>query len=84
MRQRWLLLVVACFGLVVPNNMFLYTWLHDRNGCGGMAHNLLASAYMLDAFIAMLVIACFFAVRPIGSVRWYWFCAVVDIGRNGV
>lgn len=79
MKQRWMLLAVALFGLVVPNNMFLYAWLHNTDG-GGIAHNLLASSFMLDAFIAMGVIACFFAVRPIGPVRWYWFVLLSIVG----
>jgi hypothetical protein len=73
LKQRWILLVVALFGLVVPNNMFVYASLHDSSGCGALAHNLLASSFMLDAFLAMGVLAYFFAVRPIGSVKWYWF-----------
>ena len=80
MKQRWILLAVALLGLVVPNNMFLYASLHDRNGCGSMAHNLLASSFMLDAFLAMGVLAYFFAVRPIGAVRWYWFVLLSLLG----
>jgi hypothetical protein len=34
---------------------------------------MLASAFMLDAFLAMGLLAYFFAVRPIGPLRWYWF-----------
>ena len=80
MNQRWLLLAVALFGLVVPNNMFLYASIHDGNGCGGIAHNLLASSFMLDAFLAMGVLAYLFAVRPIGHVRWYWFILLSLLG----
>ena len=53
MKQRWVLLAVALFGLVVPNGMFFYASFHDPNGCGGVTHNLLASSFMLDAFVAM-------------------------------
>jgi hypothetical protein len=80
MQQRWLLFLVALLGLVVPNNMFLYAWLHDANGCGGVAHNLLASSFMLDAFLAMGVLAYLFAKRPVGNVRWYWFILLSLLG----
>ena len=73
LKQRWVLLAVALFGLVVPNNMFLYASIHNANGCGGIAHNLLASSFMLDAFCALGVLAWLFAMRPIGPIRWYWF-----------
>ena len=80
MKQRWILLAVAFFGLVVPNNMFLYASLHDPNGCGGVAQNLLASSFMLDAFLAMGILACFLAMRPIGPVKWYWFILLSLLG----
>ena len=80
MKQRWILLAVALFGLLVPNNLFLYASLHDRGDCGAMMHNLLASSLMLDAFLAMAVLAGFFALRPIGSVRWYWFVLLSLLG----
>ena len=80
MRQQWVLLGVALFGLFVPNNMFLYASFHDHNGCGSIAHNLLASSFMLDAFLAMGVLAYLFAVRPLGPVRWYWFVLLSVLG----
>ena len=64
MKQRWILLAVAPFGLVVPNNKFLHASLHDPNGCGDVGHNLLASSFILDAFLAMGCLAYFFAVSP--------------------
>lgn len=80
MKRQGALLAIALFGLLVPNNLFLYAWLHDPNGCGGMGHNMLASAFMLDAFLAMGVLAYHFAVRPIGPVRWYWFVLLSILG----
>ena len=80
MKQRWILLAVALFGLIVPNGMFLYASFHDPNGCGSVSHNLLAAAFMLDAFLATGMLACVFAVRPIGPIRWYWFIAMSLVG----
>ena len=73
MKQRWILLAIALFGLVVPNGIFLYASFHDPNGCGGVAHNLLASSFMLDAFLVTGILSYAFAMRPIGPIRWYWF-----------
>jgi hypothetical protein len=83
MKKQGVLLGIAVFGLLVPNNLFLYAWLRDPNGCGGAAHNLLALAFMLDAFIAMGLLAYFFAVKPIGTVKWYWFVLVSILGGLG-
>ena len=80
MKHRWILLAVALFGLIVPNNMFLYASLHDANGCGSITHNLLASSFMLDAFLSMGVLAYLFAVRPLGPIRWYWFVLLSVLG----
>jgi len=80
MKQRWVLLAVALFGLVVPNGMFVYASFHAPNGCGGITQNLLASSFMLDAFVAMGLLAYFFAVRPIGRVKWYWFILLSLLG----
>jgi hypothetical protein len=80
MKQRWVLLVVALFGLVFPNGMFIYASFHDQNACGGLTHNLLASSFMLDAFVAMGLLAYFFAVRPIGRFKWYWFILLSLLG----
>ena len=80
MKQRWVLLAVALFGLVVPNGMFFYASFHNPNSCGGVTHNLLASSFMLDAFVAMGLLAYFFAVRPIGPVKWYWFILLSLLG----
>ncbi len=79
-RQGWILLAVALFGLFVPNGMFFYALLHNPNSSGGLAHNLLASSFMLDAFLAMGLLAYFFAMRSIGPVRWYWFIVLSLLG----
>jgi hypothetical protein len=79
-KQNRILVTVAVLGLLVPNNLFLYASFHDTHGCGGVAQNLLAFAFMLDAFLAMAVLAYFFAVRPVGPVKWYWFVLFSVLG----
>ena len=80
MNYRWVLLAAALFGLLVPNNMFVYATLHSANGCGAVSHNLLASSFLVDALVAVAVLAWFFAVRPIGRVQWYWFVVMSLLG----
>lgn len=79
MKTQRLLLAVAIFGLLVPNNLFLYAWFHTPAG-GGMLQNPLATAFMLDAFVSMGLLAYFFSTRPIGPVKWYWFIALSIFG----
>ncbi len=80
MNYRWVLLATALFGLLVPNDMFLYATLHGADGCGAVSHNLLASSFLVDAFVAVGVLGWFFAVRPIGRVKWYWFVGMSLLG----
>lgn len=42
--------------------------------------NPLAAAFMLDAFLALGLLAYFFSVRPIGPVKWYWFVLLSLLG----
>lgn len=79
MKSRGLLLAAAIFGLLVPNNLFLYAWLHAPAG-GGVMQNPVAAAFMLDAFLSLGLLACFFSVRPIGPVKWYWFVLLSLVG----
>jgi hypothetical protein len=83
MKKQNILLVVAVFGLLVPNNLFLYWWLHDFTGWGEVVHNRLAMAFMLDAFSALGLLAYYFAERPIGPFKWYWFVALSLLGGLG-
>jgi hypothetical protein len=77
------LLVIALFGLLVPNGLFLY-WLFDEfDGIAAMLQNKLALGFMLDAFLAMGLLAYYFARKPIGPVSWYWFIVLSLLGGLG-
>lgn len=67
------LLVVALFGLVVPNGYFIYWLLHDFTGLGPVLQDRLAVAFILDAFITLVLLAVHFAHTPPGRYRWPWF-----------
>jgi hypothetical protein len=68
----WLLLV-ALFGLLVPNGLFIYWLLFDFHGLGAVVQDRLALGFILDALLALVLLSVYFANRPIGRVGWQWF-----------
>jgi len=77
------LLIVALFGLIVPNGIFIYWLFTEFGGIGGVIQNKLAVAFIIDAFMAMFLLAWWFAAKPIGKVRWYWFVVFSLVGGLG-
>lgn len=77
------LLLTALFGLVVPNGLFLYWTVYEYNGLANVVQNKLATAFIIDAFLAMGLIAYSFARKPVGKVKWYWFVVLSLIGGLG-
>jgi hypothetical protein len=78
-----LLLVIALFGLIVPNGIFIYWLLAEFNGVDEVINNKLAVAFILDAVMAMLLLAYRFGAKPIGRIKWYWFVALSLVGGLG-
>ncbi len=78
-----LLLIIALFGLIVPNGIFIYWLLTEFNGAAEVVSNKLAIAFIIDAFMAMFLLAYWFAVNPIGKIKWYWFIILSIIGGLG-
>lgn len=77
------LLLVALFGLLVPNGLFVYWLVTEFHGLRPVLENKLALAFMLDAFLALALLAVYFARRPIGPVRWTWFVVLSLLGGLG-
>lgn len=77
------LLVIALFGLFVPNALFLYWLLYEYDGLANVAQNKLALAFMIDAFLVLGLLAYYFARKPIGQVKWYWFIVLSLLGGLG-
>ena len=77
------LLVIALFGLIVPNGIFIYWLFTEFGGIADVAGNKLAVAFIIDAFMAMFLLAFWFSVNPIGKVKWYWFVILSIIGGLG-
>jgi hypothetical protein len=77
------LLVLSFIGLIGPNGLFIYWMLHEYNGIAGVLQDKLALAFIADAFLALGILAYYFAKTPIGRVRWYWFVVLSLIGGLG-
>jgi hypothetical protein len=78
----WLLLI-ALFGLLVPNGLFIYWLFFEFNGFGPALENHLALAFMLDAALVTLLLCIYFARSPIGTVTWPWFLVLSLLGGLG-
>ena len=77
------LLLIALFGLLVPNGLFVYWAFAEFNGLQPVLQDRLALAFILDALLALLVLSMFFAQHPIGRVRWPWFVVLSLLGGLG-
>ena len=77
------LLIIALFGLIVPNGIFIYWLFFEFNGFAEVLRDKLALAFIIDALMAMLVLAWWFAAKPIGKIRWYWFVVFSLLGGLG-
>lgn len=77
------MLLVAIFGLLVPNGIFIYWLLNDFNSISDITNNGLALAFIIEAFAVMFFMAYWFAKNPPGKVKWYWFIVLSLIGGIG-
>jgi hypothetical protein len=78
-----MLLAIAVFGLVVPNGLFIYWLLQEFSSVQEVLANHLAVAFILDAFIAMGLLAYLYSKRPLGPLRWPWFVVLSILGGLG-
>ena len=77
------LLVIAAFGLLVPNGYFVYWLLTEFDGFRPVLANHLAMGFILDCLLAVALLAFQFARRPIGALAWPWFVLLSFIGGLG-
>ena len=77
------LLLIALFGLLVPNGLFLYWLFYEYDGLANVIQNKLAVAFILDAFLSLGLIAYYLARRPSGRIKWYWFVVLSLLGGLG-
>ena len=77
------LLVIALFGLTVPNGIFLYWLFTEFTTMSAVFADRLALGFILDCFLAVGLLAYYFARHPPGPVRWPWFVLLSLIGGLG-
>ena len=78
-----ILLLIAAFGLIVPNGIFLRWLFTEYQGLGAVLSDHLALGFILDVFVSLIVLCVYFARRPIGRYRWPWFLALSLVGGLG-
>lgn len=79
-----ILLMIALFGLCIPNGLFVYYLATEFSQWNDIFTNHLALAFITDAFMVTILGSYYFAVRPIGQVKWHWFLLLSLIGGLGV
>ena len=77
------LLLAALFGLLVPNAIFLSWLFTEYRGLGPVLADKLALSFILDAVLTLVLLAVYFAKRPVGPVRWPWFVLLSLLGGLG-
>jgi hypothetical protein len=80
--NMWLI-IIALFGLLIPNGLFVYWTLYEFKNVSDVLTNYLAVAFMLDAALAVGLLSYLFAIRPLGPVRWPWFILFSILGGLG-
>ena len=78
-----MLIAVALFGFFVPNGFFLYWLFVEYNGIAPVLQDKLAIGFILDVFVALIILSVYFARHPIGRVKWYWFVVLSLAGGLG-
>ena len=78
-----MLLVIALFGLFVPNGIFVYWLLTEYHGLSDVMSNRLALGFMIEAFLVMFLFAYYFSQNPPGKFKWPWFIVFSLIGGIG-
>ena len=74
------LIAVAAVGLLVPGGLSLYALFRDYGSLTAALSNRLALAFFIDLSLSTLLLAYFFARKPLGPVRWPWFIALSFLG----
>jgi len=77
------LIVIAAFGFVVPNGLFLLWLFTEFSSVTDVLSDKLAVAFVLDAFMATAILSYLFAIKPPGAYRWPWFLGLSVLGGLG-
>ena len=77
------LLLIALFGLFVPNGIFIYWMLTEFSSMSDVTNNRLALGFIIEAFVVLGLLAYWFAKNPPGRIKWTWFVLFSLIGGLG-
>jgi hypothetical protein len=77
------LLPISLIGLLIPNGFFVYWLIYEFNGLGPVLKDRLALGFILDVFLALVLLCVYFARHPIGPVKWPWFVVLSLLGGLG-
>jgi hypothetical protein len=78
-----LLLLIALFGLFVPNGIFIYWLFTEFSSVADVMNTRLALGFIIEAFVVLGLLAFHFARNPPGKISWYWFVVFSLIGGLG-
>ncbi|MBI2427587.1 MAG: hypothetical protein HYV29_02075 [Ignavibacteriales bacterium] len=81
--QKFTVLSVTAFGLFIPNGMFFYYLFVQFQSPMDVMNDLLALAFIIDAFMATGLLAWYFARNPLGKHSWKLFVALSLLGGLG-
>ena len=62
-----MLLLIAIFGLFVPNGIFIYWMLTEFGSMSDVINNRLALGFIIEAFVVLGLLAYWFAKNPVGN-----------------
>jgi len=82
-QQKLITLSIALFGLFVPNGMFFVYMFTQFHSFTEVLNDLLALGFIIDAFMAMGLLAWWFAKNPLGKYSWRTFVALSLVGGLG-
>ena len=77
------LLLVALFGLLVPNSIFIYWLIYEHKHVSDFWDDRLTLAFIIDALMLLIILAVYFARNPIGKIKCYWFVVLSLVGGLG-
>lgn len=74
------LILVAFFGLIVGDGLFVYWLVHDFQSFGAVLQDRLALSFIVDATLTLGILTVYFARTPPGRYRWPWFLVLSLLG----
>ena len=74
------LLVIAAFGMIVPNGLFVWWLATEFTSVSAALSDKLALAFTLDVFVSTFLLTYLFAKKRLGPYGWPWFLGLCLLG----